>query len=62
MRFRDRSRAHSKYPETPLPHERRLTQNRLPGAVFRRAGRRKTDDCLPAISAGIIGADPDITL
>ena len=30
--------------------------------VLGRAGRRQTDDRLPAIVAGIKGADPDITL
>ena len=34
----------------------------LPTEVLARAGRRETDDRLPAIIAGIKGADPDITL
>ena len=34
----------------------------LPAKVLARAGRRETDDRLPAIIAGIKGADPDITL
>ena len=34
----------------------------LPAEVLGRAGRRETDDRLPAIVAGIKGADPDITL
>ena len=34
----------------------------LPDEVLGRAGRRKTDDRLPAIVAAIKGADPDITL
>jgi len=59
----------------PLPEARRWTQSRLlravkayvrdsflPETVLARAGRRKTDDRLPAIVAGIKGADPDITL
>ena len=59
----------------PLPHDRRCTQSRLlravkayvrdgflPDEVLGRAGRRKTDDRLPAIVAAIKGADPDITL
>jgi hypothetical protein len=59
----------------PLPHERQWTQSRLlravnayvrdgflPQTVLARAGRRETDDRLPAIVAGIKGADPDITL
>jgi DNA invertase Pin-like site-specific DNA recombinase len=59
----------------PLPHERQWTQSRLlravnayvrdgflPPTVLDRAGRRETDDRLPAIVAAIKGADPDITL
>jgi len=44
----------------PLPEARRWTQR--PTEVLARAGRRETDDRLPAIIAGIKGADPDITL
>ena len=60
---------------SPLPHDRRWTQNRLlravkayvrdgflPDEVLGRAGRRETDDRLPAIVAAIKGADPEITL
>ncbi|GGW39483.1 TonB-dependent receptor [Gemmobacter lanyuensis] len=59
----------------PLPRERQWTQSRLlravnayvrdgflPDTVLVRAGRRETDDRLPAIVAAIKGADPDITL
>jgi DNA invertase Pin-like site-specific DNA recombinase len=59
----------------PLPRERQWTQSRLlravnayvrdgflPPTVLDRAGRRETDDGLPAIVAAIKGADPDITL
>ncbi len=59
----------------PLPPARRWTQGRLlravnayvrdgflPQTVLGRAGRRDTDDRLPAIVAAIRGADPDITL
>jgi DNA invertase Pin-like site-specific DNA recombinase len=59
----------------PLPHDRRWTQSRLlravkayvrdgflPDEVLGRAGRRETDDRLPAIVAAIKGSDPDITL
>lgn len=59
----------------PLPEARRWTQPRLiravkayvrdgflPETVIGRAKRRDTDDRLPAIIAGIKGADPDITL
>ena len=59
----------------PLPHDRRRTQSRLlravkayvadgflPAEVLGRAGRRETDDRLPAIVAAIKGADPEITL
>ncbi|MGI3213151.1 recombinase family protein [Roseovarius tibetensis] len=59
----------------PLPPDRRWTQSRLlravkayvrddflPETVLGRAGRRDTDDRLPAIVAAIKGADPDITL
>jgi hypothetical protein len=59
----------------PLPETRRWTQSRLLRAVrayvrdgflsaevLARARRRETDDRLPAIIAGIKGADPDITL
>ena len=59
----------------PLPEARRWTQSRLlravkayvrdgflSEAVLGRAGRRDTDDRLPAIVAAIKGADPDITL
>ena len=55
----------------PLPEARRWTQSRLlravkayvgdgflPAEVLARAGRRETDDRLPAIVAGIKGADP----
>ena len=34
----------------------------LPDAVLGRAGRRETDDRLPAIVAAIKGSDPDMTL
>lgn len=34
----------------------------LPETVLGRAGRRESDDRLPAIVAAIKGADPDITL
>ncbi len=59
----------------PSPEARRWTQSRLLRAVsayvrdgclaetvLGRAGRRATDDRLPAIVAGIKAADPDITL
>ena len=59
----------------PLPEARRWTQARLlravtayvrdgllPATVRGRAGRRETDDRLPAIVAAIKGADPGITL
>jgi hypothetical protein len=59
----------------PLPEARRWTQSRLlravkayvrdgflSEAVLGRAGRRETNDRLPAIVAAIKGADPDITL
>jgi hypothetical protein len=59
----------------PLPEARRWTQSRLlravktyvrdgflPESVLARAGRRETDDRLPAIIAGIKGADPNMTL
>jgi hypothetical protein len=59
----------------PLPEARRWTQSRLlravkayvrdgflPTEVLARAGRRETDDRLPAIVAAIKGSDPDITL
>ena len=59
----------------PLPRERQWTQSRLlravnayvrdgflPPTVLDRAGRRETDDRLPAIVAAIKGADPEITL
>ena len=59
----------------PLPEARRWTQSRLlravhayvhdgflPDSVLGRASRRDADDRLPAIVAGIKGADPDITL
>ncbi|CAM3949618.1 Resolvase/invertase-type recombinase catalytic domain-containing protein [Cereibacter sphaeroides] len=59
----------------PLPEARRWTQSRLlravnayvrdgflPETVLGRAGRRETDDRLPAIIAAIKGADPNITL
>jgi hypothetical protein len=59
----------------PLPEARHWTQSRLlravkayvrdgflPGEVLGRAGQRETEDRLPAIIAGIKGADPDITL
>ena len=59
----------------PLPRERQWTQSRLlravnayvrdgflPETVLDRAGRRETDDRLPAIVAAITGAAPDITL
>jgi len=59
----------------PLPDARRWTQSRLLRAVnayvrdgflaetvLGRAGRRETDDRLPAIIAGIKGADPNIML
>jgi hypothetical protein len=59
----------------PQPEARRWTQSRLlravnayvrdgflPETVLTRAGRRETDDRLPAIVAAIKGTDPDITL
>jgi len=59
----------------PLPPDRHWTQSRLlravkayvrdgflPDEVLGRAGRRETDDRLPAIVAAIKGADPEITL
>ena len=59
----------------PLPPDRHWTQSRLlravkayvrdgflPAEVLGRAGRRETDDRLPAIVAATKGADPDITL
>ena len=59
----------------PLPRERQWSQSRLlravnayvrdgflPETVLARAGRRETDDRLPAIVAAIKGADHDITL
>ncbi len=59
----------------PLPNGHHWTQSRLlrtvkayvrdgflPDEVLGRAGRRETDDRLPAIVAAIKGADPDITL
>ena len=59
----------------PLPEARRWTQSRLlravnayvrdgflPATVLDRASPRARDDRLPAIVAGIKGADPDITL
>ena len=59
----------------PLPHDRRWTQSRLqraanayardgflPAEVLDRAGRRETDDRMPAIVAAIKGSDPEITL
>jgi len=59
----------------PLPPDRRWSQSRLlravkayvrdgflPDAVLGRAGRRETDDRLPALVAAIKGADPEITL
>ena len=59
----------------PLPEPRQWSQSRLqravkayvrdgflPESVLGRAGRRDTDDRLPAIVAGIKGADPQITL
>ncbi len=59
----------------PLPEVRRWNQSRLlravkayvrdgflPESVLARAGRRETDDRLPAIVAAIKGADPGITL
>ncbi|RKF12355.1 recombinase family protein [Roseovarius spongiae] len=59
----------------PLPEARSWTQSRLqravkayvrdgflPVEVLARAGRRETDDRLPAIVAGIKGAKPDMTL
>lgn len=61
--------------QTPLPPDRHWTQSRLlravkayvrdgflPAEVLGRAGRRETDDRLPAIVAAIKGADPEITL
>ncbi|KZX99536.1 hypothetical protein A3722_18870 [Sulfitobacter sp. HI0027] len=58
-----------------MPEARRWTQSRLlravkayvrdgflPTEVLARAGRRETDDRLPAIVAAIKGSDPDITL
>ena len=57
------------------PNDRHWTQTRLlravkayvrdgflPGEILGRAGRRETDERLPAIVAAIKGADPDITL
>jgi DNA invertase Pin-like site-specific DNA recombinase len=59
----------------PLPQARRWSQSRLlravkayvrdgflPATVLGRAGRRDNDDRLPAIVAGIKGANPEITL
>ena len=59
----------------PLPHDRQWAQSLLlravkayvgdgflPVEVLGRAGRRETDDRLPAIVAAIKGADPEITL
>ncbi|MGY6409630.1 MAG: recombinase family protein [Alkalilacustris sp.] len=59
----------------PLPPARRWTEGRLlratrayvrdgflPASVLDRAGRRETDDRLPALVAAMKGADPDITL
>ncbi|TRD17786.1 recombinase family protein [Palleronia caenipelagi] len=59
----------------PLPEARRWTHGRLlravnayvrdgflPPEALTRAGRRATDDRLPALVAAIKGADPDITL
>ena len=59
----------------PLPSDRHWTQSRLlravkayvrdgflPDEVLRRAGRRETDDRLPAIVAAIKGANPEISL
>ena len=59
----------------PLSHDRRWTQSRLlratrayvrdgflPETVLGRAGRRETDDRLPAIVAAIKGANPGMTL
>ena len=59
----------------PLPPDHHWTQGRLlravkayvrdgflPAEVLGRAGRRETDDRLPAIVAAIKGADPEITL
>ena len=59
----------------PLPHDRCWTQSRLlravnayvrdgflPVTVLDRAGPRARDDRLPAIVAGIKGANPDMTL
>jgi hypothetical protein len=59
----------------PLPPDRHWTQSRLlravkayvrdgflPAQVLARAGRCETDDRLPAIVAGIKGADPELTL
>jgi hypothetical protein len=59
----------------PQPRERHWTQSRLlravnayvrdgflPETVLGCAGRRETDDRLPAIVAAIKGADPDIAI
>ena len=59
----------------PLPSDHHWTRSRLlravkayvrdgfqPDEVLSRAGRRETDDRLPAIVAAIKGADPEITL
>ena len=40
----------------------RIINGPLPAEVLGRAGRRETDDRLPAIVAAIKGADPEITL
>jgi len=61
--------------QRPLPQARRRTQARLlravnayvrdgflPETALGRAGRRDSDDRLPAIVAAIKGADPNITL
>ena len=40
----------------------RIINGPLPSEVLGRAGRRETDDRLPAIVAAIKGADPEITL
>lgn len=50
-------------PESPAPRRECLCPGQLPADNRdARAGRRETDDRLPAIVVAIKGADPDITL